>query len=75
MRPTFPINHPVRSRSPTISVYKEREVSVMEKKFAIEPLDRDRDDVLASDEIEGSVGVIQKRLGLQGLEAYHFEAS
>lgn len=75
LRPTFPIYHPVRSRPPTISIHKEREVSVMEKKFAIEAFDRDRDDIFASDEIQRGIGVIEKRLGLKGLEAYYFEAS
>ena len=73
--PTFPIYHPVRSRPPTISIYKEREVGVVEKKFAIEPLDRDRNDVFASDKIERGVGVVEKRLGLKSLEAHYFEAS
>ena len=75
LRSAFPIYHPVRSRPPTVSIYEEREVSVMEKKFAIEPLDRDRDDVFASDEIERGIGVIEKRLGLKSLETYYFKAS
>lgn len=75
LRPTFPIYHPVRSRPPTISIHKERKVSVVEKKFAIEPFDRDRNDILASDEVEGGIGVVKKRLGLKGLKAYYFEAS
>ena len=75
LRPTFPVYHPVRSRPPTISIYKEREVSVVEKKFAVEPFDRYRDDIFAGDEIERGVGVIEKRLGLKGLKAYYFEAS
>lgn len=75
LRPTFPIDHPIRSRPPTISIYKEREVSVVEKKLAIEPFDRDGNDIFASDKIERGIGVIEKRLGLKGLEAYYFEAS
>ena len=75
LRPTFPVYHPIRSRPPAVPVYKKREVSVVEKKFTIEPLDRDGNDVLASDEIEGGIGVIEKRLGFKSLEAYYFEAS
>ncbi len=52
LRPAFPVDDPVRSRPPTISIYKEREISVVEKKFAIKPLDRDRDYIFASDKIE-----------------------
>lgn len=37
--PTLPVYYPVRSCPPTISVDKEGEVSVVEKKFAIEPFD------------------------------------
>lgn len=75
LRPTFPIYDPVRSRPPTVPIHKEREVSVVEQKFTIEPFDRDRNDILASDEIERGIGVIEKWLGLKGLEAYYFEAS
>lgn len=75
LRPTFPIYHPVRSRAPTVSIYKEGEIGVVEKKFAVEPFDRDRNDVFASDEIERGIGVIEKGLGLKGLEAYYFKAS
>ena len=75
LRSAFPIYHPVRSRPPTISIYEERKISVVEKKFAIEPLDRDRDDVFASDKIERRIGVIEKRLSLKGFEAYYFKAS
>ena len=64
LRPTFPVYHPVGSRPPTISIHKEREVSVVEKKFAIEPFDGDRDVIFACDEVERGVGVIEKRLGL-----------
>lgn len=39
LRPTFPIYYPVRSRPPTISIDKEGEVGVVEKKFAVEPFD------------------------------------
>ena len=75
LRTTFPIYHPVRSRPPTVTIHKEREVSVVKKKFAIEPLDGDRNDVFASNEIERGIGVIEKRLGLQSLETYYLEAS
>ena len=75
LRPTFPIYNPVRSRPPTISIHKEGEVSVVEKKFAIEPFDRNGNDIFASDEIERGIRVVEKRLGLKGLEAYYFEAS
>ena len=75
LRTTFPIYHPVRSRSPTVSIHKEREVGVVKEKFAIEPLDRDWNDVFASDEIERGIGVIEERLGLKSLEAHYFEAS
>ena len=75
LRSAFPIYYPVRSRPPSISIYEEREVSVMEEKFAIEPLDRDRDDVFASDKIERRIGVIEKRLSLKGFEAYYFKSS
>ena len=67
LRPTFPIYYPVRSRPPTISIYKEREVSVVKEKLAVESFDGYRDDIFASDEIERGVGVIEKRLGLKGL--------
>ena len=75
LRPTFPVYDPVRSRSPTIPIHKEREVSVVEQKFTVEPFDRDRNDIFASDEIERGIGVIEKWLSLKGLEAYYFEAS
>ena len=75
LRTTFPVYHPVRSRPPTISIHEEREVSVVKKEFAIEPLNRDRNDVFASDKIERGIGVIEKRLGLKSLEAHYFEAS
>lgn len=75
LRPTFPIYNPVRSRPPTISIHKEREVGVVEKKFTIEPFDGNRDDIFASDEIERGIGVVEKGLGLKGLEAHYFEAS
>ena len=75
LRSAFPIYHPVRSRPPTVSVYEEREVRVVEEKFAIEPLDRNRDNVFASNEIERGIRVIEKRLGLKSLEAYYFKAS
>lgn len=75
LRPTLPIYYPVGSRPPTISIHEEREVSVVEKKFAIEPLDRNWNDVFASDKIERGIGVIEKRLGLESLETHYFEAS
>ena len=75
LRTTFPIYYPVRSRPPTIAIHKEREVSVMEKKFTIEPLDGDRHNVFPSDEIERGIGMIEKRLRLKGLETYYLEAS
>lgn len=75
VRPTFPVYHPIRSSPPTISIDKEREVSVVEKKFAIESFDRDRDDIFTSDEIERGICVIEKRLRLKGLEAHYLEAS
>ncbi len=75
LRPTFPIYNPVRSRPPAISIHKEGEVSVVEKEFAIEPFDRNGDDIFASDKIKRGIGVVEKRLGLKGLEAYYFEAS
>lgn len=75
LRPTFPIYHPVRSLPPTISVDEEREIGVVEKKFAIEPFDGDRDDILTKDKIERGIGVIEKWLGFKRLEAYYFKAS
>ena len=58
LRTTFPIYYPVRSRPPTIAIHKEREVGVMEKKFSIESLDGDRNNVFPSDEIERGIGMI-----------------
>ena len=75
LRTTFPIYHPIGSRPPTISIHEEREVSIVEKKLAIEPLDRDGNDVLASDKIERGIGVIEERLGLERLETHYFETS
>ena len=75
LRPAFPVYNPIRSRPPTISIYKEREVGVVEKKFAIKTFDRDRDDIFPSDEIKRCIGVIEKRLGLKSLEAYYLKAS
>lgn len=75
LRTTFPVYYPVGSRPPTISIHEKREVSVMEKKLAIEPLDRDWNDVFASDKIERGIGVIEKRLGLESLETHYFETS
>ena len=75
LRPAFPIYHPIRSRPPTISIYKEREVSVVQKELAIETFDRDRDNIFPSDEIKRCIGVIKKRLGLKSLEAYYLKAS
>ena len=67
LRSTFPVYHPIRSRPPSISVYEEREVSVVEKKLPIQPFDRDRDDIFPSDEVERSICMIEKRLGLKSL--------
>ena len=75
LRTTFPIYYPVRSRPPTVAIHKEREVGVMEKELAIEPLNGDRNNVFASDEIERGIGVIKKRLRLKGLETHYLEAS
>ena len=75
LRTAFPIYYPVRSRPPAVPIHEEREVSIVEKELAIEALDRDRNDVFASDKIERGVGVIEKRLGLKGLETDYFEAS
>lgn len=73
--PSFPIDQPIWSGSPSIPVDKERKVRIMEEKFAVEPFNRDRDDILASDEVKRSVGMVEKGLSLQGFQAHDLEAA
>ncbi len=61
---SFPIDYPIRSGSPPVAVNEEREVSVVEKEFAIEAFDGDGTNVFASDEVQGGVGMVKERLSL-----------
>src|SRR4051812_46374909 len=45
---TFPVDSPVRSCTPTIPIDKEREIGVVEEKFAVETLDVDWSNILLS---------------------------
>ena len=45
----------------------------MQEKFAVQPFDRNRDNVFAGDEVEGRVGMVEKWLGLQGFKTYDLE--
>lgn len=38
IRPTFPVDDPIRPRPPAVAVDKEGKVGIMQEKFAIEPL-------------------------------------
>lgn len=50
--PTFPINQPVRSSAPAVSVNEEGKFRIMEEKLAIEALDGDWNNVFTSDKIQ-----------------------
>ena len=65
----LPGDLPVRTSAPAIAIDKEGKVAVVQQEFAVHPLDVDWLDVfLAGDEIQRSIGLIQKRLRLGGLQ-------
>ena len=47
----LPVDYPIRAGSPTIAIYEEREVGVVEEEFAVEAFDRYRNNVFASNEV------------------------
>ena len=75
LRRSFPVDPPLWPRAPTMLVDEERELGVVEQKFAIETLDMDRPDAfLASDKVQRSIGLVEQRLGLQSLQGHDLEA-
>jgi len=56
----FPGNLPVLPGSPAVPIDKEGEVGIVEKEFAVEPLNMDGFGVfLSGDKIEGGVGLVK----------------
>ena len=58
---SLPLNSPVLSRTPAISVDEEGELRIVEQEFAIETLNVDWLDVLAAcDKVQRSIGLVKK---------------
>lgn len=75
LRRALPRNLPVRTRPPAVAVDKEREVCVAEQELGLKALDVNGLDVLAPcNKVEGRIGLVQKRLGLERLEGNDLEA-
>ncbi len=75
LRLALPVDFPVRTGAPTVSIHEEREVGVVEQEVAVQALDVDGLDVLlARDKVERGVGLVQQRLPLQRLQAHNLEA-
>lgn len=72
----LPLNPPVLSCSPTVSIDEERELGVVEQEFSIQPLYVDGLDIFSSrHKVQGCVGLIEQRLALRGLKRDDFEAT
>lgn len=76
LRQALPLDAPVGARAPAVAVDKERELAVVEQELAVEALDVDRSHVLlARDEVERGVGLVEEGLRFEGLEGDDFEAA
>jgi hypothetical protein len=65
LRPSFPLDHPIRSCPPAVPVHEETEVGVAEKKFSFERLHLNGFGVsLAGHEVKGGIGRIKEGLGI-----------
>ena len=56
--PTFPRDQPVWPCSPSVSIHEKGEFVVVKEELSIETFDRDRNYILAGDEIQGGVGMV-----------------
>ena len=74
-RPPFPIDEPIRSRSPAVAVDEEGEVRVVQEKLAVEAFNRDWVIVFTGDKVKRGICVVKQRLRLQCLKAHNLKAT
>jgi len=72
---TFPINSPIWSCPPSISIDKEREFGIVEEELAIETFDMNRSNILfAGDKVKRSVCLIKEGLCFQSFKRHDLKA-
>ncbi len=58
-RLSFPADEPIRPSSPPVAVDEERELRIVQEKFAVESFDGDGHVVLAGDKVQRGIGEIK----------------
>jgi hypothetical protein len=75
LRRTFPLDLPVRARTPAISIDEEAEIRIVEQELPIQTFYvNGLYALLARDEIKGGVGLIEEGLAFSCFEGHDFEA-
>jgi hypothetical protein len=73
---SLPVDTPLRSCPPSITIDEEGELRVVQEELAVETLNMDWLDVLFTrNEIERSISLIEQRLCLEGLKRHDFKAA
>lgn len=76
LRVPLPRDKPLGERAPAVPVHEEGKVRVAQQEVAVDALHVDGSQVLlGGDEVEGGVGLVEKRLGDERVEGNDFEAA
>lgn len=73
---TFPADLPIWTSPPTVTVDKEREITIVKKKFPVQSLNMNGLDVFpSSNKVKRRIGLVQQRLRLGCLKTNHLETT